>query len=84
MHKRTAVADIELDDATGFIQKINTVCVGASAGRRTCAQKYCGSRSAQRVVDGSFYPRKPFRYPWKHSKRWISPAPKCFLSAVTD
>ena len=25
MHKRTAVADIELDDATGFIQKINTV-----------------------------------------------------------
>lgn len=25
MHKRTAVAEIELDDATGFIQKINTV-----------------------------------------------------------
>lgn len=25
MHKRTAAADIELDDATGFIQKINTV-----------------------------------------------------------
>lgn len=25
MHKQTAVADIELDDATGFIQKINTV-----------------------------------------------------------
>ena len=25
MHKRTAVADIELDDATGFIQKINMV-----------------------------------------------------------
>lgn len=25
MHKRIAVADIELDDATGFIQKINTV-----------------------------------------------------------
>ncbi len=25
MHKRTAVAEIELDDVTGFIQKINTV-----------------------------------------------------------
>lgn len=25
MHKRTAVADIELDGATGFIQKINMV-----------------------------------------------------------
>lgn len=29
MHRRTAVADIELDDATGFIQKINTVYVPA-------------------------------------------------------
>lgn len=26
MHKRTAVAEMELDDATGFIQKIGTVC----------------------------------------------------------
>jgi len=29
MHKRLAVADLELDDATGFIQKVNTVYVPA-------------------------------------------------------
>lgn len=26
MHKRTSVAEIELDDAAGFIKKINRVC----------------------------------------------------------
>ena len=27
MHKRLAVAELELDDATGFIQRVNTVYV---------------------------------------------------------
>lgn len=40
MHKRTPVAELELDDVTGFIQK-NWQCLrtGASAYRHPCAKR---------------------------------------------
>ncbi|MFQ9798517.1 MAG: hypothetical protein ACLR23_05835 [Clostridia bacterium] len=62
MHKRTKVAEMELDDATGYIQKIGAVYapehlpVGVPVRRG--ANRPCG---AERVVDGPFYPHQPVR-----------------------
>lgn len=85
MHKRMAVADIELDEDTGFIQKINRVYapehlpVGVPVRPGNCR-----SGGAQRMVDGSFDSGKPFRYPGGARNTEYIQYPKSSLFAAGD
>lgn len=84
MHKRIQVAELELDDATGFIQKSGrcmrrSICrwafryeKGSPTGRRsTSGGQTVPSRPADPVCEKRF-------------KRWKSPAPKCCWCAAGD
>ena len=64
MHKRLAVADLELDDATAFIQKINTVYAPAHLPVGVLPGNGIVDRAAlERVVDRPLYSCQPFWYP---------------------
>lgn len=64
MHKNIAVAEIEIDEATGFIQKINEVFTPERLPLGIPVVRGTADRTAfNDWVDGALDSRKPFRYP---------------------
>lgn len=82
MHKRTPVAELELDDVTGFIQKLavsthRSICLSASL---------CETRSptVRRLTTGGGIAlfRQAAAVCGKHWNRWGWQTPKCCSSAA--
>lgn len=83
MHKRTPVAELELDDVTGFIQKLavsmhRSICLSASL---------CETRSptVRRLTTGGgiALSRQAAAVCGKHWNRWGWQTPRCCSSAAT-
>ena len=79
MHKRIAVAEMELDDATGLIQKIGVVYVPEHLPVGIAVKNGAADRASGGPT-GRSRPADPVSgRRWKH---WRSPAPKCSWSAA--
>ena len=83
MHKRTPVAELELDDVTGFIQKIGSVY----APEHLLSASLCETRSptVRRLTTGGGIAlfRQAAAVCGKHWNRWGWQTPKCCSSAAT-
>ena len=80
MHKRIQVAELELDDATGFIQKIGTVYAPEHLPVQYAEESPTGRRSMSGGQTAPSPPAAPVCV--RRWRRWKAAAPKCCWCAA--